>query len=617
AQLPDIRPFAIRALGDLDPGANLGPAVKTPVEIVSEALSGDDPRTVVEAMVTATRRGMQELAPAVAAHLGDDDAVIAHIAFRALSKLGAADACFAVLDDASASVAKRQNALFALMRIHDPKVVDGLLSRLASESDSEKRRGLLSALCRLYHHEGEWTGDSWGTRPDTRGPYYQPEPWAETEKIDAALKTELAKASPEDATFLVREMSRNRIQSNDALDRVLTLAKENPKMLPEAMVQLAAASEPHPEGMPLLMEALGLHGDPDTSHHQTLANAVTVAAKMNSGDVVIPSIHAITAMQRNLGTLQAAVKKAQEDPDPVKAKSDAKYARQALTDAQKQFETARDAFLAAPWLENQHQLIEDLATRKFENPETLWFNAALLNLASRKGGSPESIEMTGKTLEKGWQNPQQRALLIRAAAETGNHSLDDRIRIALNDPIKEVAQTAKAAAKSLKIQAPGADKTPKIATLDLAKAREMVIAQHGDVALGEAVFQRATCVACHTVSQDEPQKGPYLGNIVETYKRPELALAILDPNNSIAQGFKTNLITLKDGSIGMGFVTDEQGEQVTIRDAASQEHIYKKADIAKREELPTSIMPPGLMLNFTVHEMASLLDYLESLAKKK
>jgi hypothetical protein len=27
-------------------------------------------------------------------------------------------------------------------------------------------------------------------------------------------------------------------------------------------------------------------------------------------------------------------------------------------------------------------------------------------------------------------------------------------------------------------------------------------------------------------------------------------------------------------------------------------------------------MPPGLMMNFTVHEMASLLDYLELLAKK-
>jgi hypothetical protein len=28
-------------------------------------------------------------------------------------------------------------------------------------------------------------------------------------------------------------------------------------------------------------------------------------------------------------------------------------------------------------------------------------------------------------------------------------------------------------------------------------------------------------------------------------------------------------------------------------------------------------MPPGLMAGFTVHEMASLLDYMEALVKKK
>jgi putative heme-binding domain-containing protein len=118
------------------------------------------------------------------------------------------------------------------------------------------------------------------------------------------------------------------------------------------------------------------------------------------------------------------------------------------------------------------------------------------------------------------------------------------------------------------------------------------------------------------VTQDEAQKGPYLGNIVETYKRPELAVSILDPNKTIAQGFKTNVFTFNDDSVAMGFVTDEQGEQVTIRDIASQEHTFLKSEIAKREELPTSMMPPGLMMNFTVHEFASLLDYLEKLAKK-
>ena len=66
----------------------------------------------------------------------------------------------------------------------------------------------------------------------------------------------------------------------------------------------------------------------------------------------------------------------------------------------------------------------------------------------------------------------------------------------------------------------------------------------------------------------------------------------------------------------MGFVTDESGDSVTIRDIASVEHQFKKSDIVRRDTMPTSLMPAGLMQNFTVHEFASLLDYLEALVKK-
>jgi hypothetical protein len=105
------------------------------------------------------------------------------------------------------------------------------------------RQGILAALCRLHFKEGEWKGDSWGTRPDTRGPYYQPEAWSETPKIAVALKDALAKASPEEAAFLVKELNRNRIQFNEAQQRILELAKKDPKVLPELAAQLAGAEE--------------------------------------------------------------------------------------------------------------------------------------------------------------------------------------------------------------------------------------------------------------------------------------------------------------------------------------------------------------------------------------
>jgi putative heme-binding domain-containing protein len=116
---------------------------------------------------------------------------------------------------------------------------------------------------------------------------------------------------------------------------------------------------------------------------------------------------------------------------------------------------------------------------------------------------------------------------------------------------------------------------------------------------------------------EQPQKGPYLGNIAQTYKRPELAQNIIDPNKTIAQGFASELFTLKDGNQQMGFITLESADSVKIRNIASQEFTYAVKDITKRDKLPISMMPPGLVNNLTVREFASLLDYLEELSKKK
>jgi putative heme-binding domain-containing protein len=138
----------------------------------------------------------------------------------------------------------------------------------------------------------------------------------------------------------------------------------------------------------------------------------------------------------------------------------------------------------------------------------------------------------------------------------------------------------------------------------------------GDVALGEQIFTRQSCTTCHAASLEEPQKGPYLGNIAQTYSRADLAANIIDPGKTIAQGFATEMFTLKDGGAQMGFVTFESADLVKARNIAGQEFSWKTADIVRRDKLPNSLMPQGLVSNLTVREFASLLDYLESLVKK-
>lgn len=488
--------------------------------------------------------------------------------------------------------------LQALAMMHQSEVVTGLIERLGKATDPALRQGILGALSRLHFKEGEWKGDSWGTRPDTRGPYYQPEAWSETPKIAVALKDALAKASPEEAAFLVKELNRNRIQFNEAQQRILELAKKDPKVLPELAAQMAGADEIPAEAVPLL---IGLVSDAGTPARNAQAEGSSTAGK--SARITSATLsQAIIALSKT------------DSADGVSATLAALEPLKKLPDSGKDYDAALAAFLNAPKLENHHQLVEQIA-EKGEWPVSMYANAALLNLANRKTGSPESIQLTQKALDKGWADPKHRKLIIDAISASKHMPSAAKVLAALDDPDAEVKGAAERAAKAMRITKIE-DKTPKIMTLKPEEALAAVLKEKGDVALGEQIFTKATCVACHTVKETEAQKGPYLGNIAQTYKRPDLAQNILDPNKTIAQGFASEMITMKDGTSQMGFITLEGANEVKLRNIASQEFTFKTADIKERQKLPMSMMPPGLMMNFTVKEFASLLDYLESLVKK-
>ena len=576
-----IQPYVLLALGDSGLAAKAQAASLVPAALFSAGMKSTDPQTRLNAVIGATRQRITSLAPEIAALLGDGDDVIAHTAQRVLAMLGTPEPCFAIVDDANAPSKTRDSALRSLRMMHTPQVVDGLLKRLAATKGIEARKGVLSALCRLHFTDGEWKGNSWGTRPDYRGPYYQPDTWGETDKIAAALKEALAKAQPEEAAFLVSELNRNRIQFNEALQRILVLAKTNAKLIPDAVAQLATADNIPSDAVALLVQAAQ---SKDISAN-VIAQSVAALAKVDSAEGARASLQALAQLT-------------------------------AMKAGNKDREAARNAFLNAPKLENHHQMIEDIAAKN-DGEISLWADAALLTLSARKTGAPEPRELSTKALDAGWQNPKRRAQILKAAGEIKHNAFAEKILASLDDPDKAVAAEAKSAAGKMKLEKKTKDAGPLIGTMQVKDVIAQVVKMKGDVALGEQLFARNTCVACHTTSQEQPQKGPYLGNIAQTYKRPDLAENILDPNKTIAQGFATNVFTLKDGTINMGFVTREGADQITVRNVAAQESTYAVKDIAKRETLPTSIMPPGLVNNLTVKEFAGLLDYLESLAKKK
>lgn len=581
---PTIRAWAIRALADRE-----DQLAGVPSEPVVAGLRDADPRVKREAAVAAARLGRPENAAAIVPLLGDADVVIAHTAWQALARLKAWKECFAVLDDAKASAPSRANALHALQHMHETAVADGFIARLAKESDAVRRKGLITSLCRLDSVEGKWTGSSWGTRPDTRGPYYQPEKWAETEKIEKALQDALAGAKGEDAAFLLTEFARHRINPGDASAKLIEVASRDETMLPIAVNQIFNAGNAPAGAVPLLIKA----ARSETVSDDIVSRAVIALAKTEGAE-------AFEAMLDGFDQLSGGTKK-RKGGQPA--------------------DRAREAFLNAGKLDQHVELYEREAA-KLSGKKSLLADAALLKLASRKIGSPEPRQHASEILEKAWNDPKRRVQILDAAALADAHYNFAKIIAALDDPDPAVAKAANNAARDLKIdpdkfKAAARAGGQKISGMKPDEIIATVMTMKGDASRGPQLFTQQGCVACHTTGKGEPLKGPYLGNIASIYKRRELAENILLPNRTIAQGFVTWSVTLKDGTAQVGFITEEAADSITLRNITAQEIRIPTANIAKRDKLPMSLMPEQLVATLTLEDFASLLDYLEQLAKNE
>jgi putative membrane-bound dehydrogenase-like protein len=508
------------------------------------------------------------------------DPVITHIAIRSLAKKEAVEECLNQLKtQLKAQPTSQPPALQALAKIHSPQVVESLMQLVREEPEASNRIHLRAALCRLHYKEGIWKGDSWGTRPDTRGPYYQPEAWTETQRVNEWLKREIEQTEGEEATSLIVEITRHRIQIDDVVNQMMAMAAGDAQLLPPTIAKLAAEREIPEAGVPFLTSAVET---PELSS-ATLMQAVTALVKSGQVAALKPALSAISRMT----------------------------GPQAKRDQQR----ALLSVVRSRLLQNHLELI----LKESENANAnigLWATAAILGVAQEKNISPETQEQAKLGIDRMWKQPKPRRQLIKAAAETQNHFLDDRLLELINRPDPESIAEVRQAVKALRLTDKLNPNLPRIAVIGVDAALKQFTVTNGDVALGQRLFKEANCTACHTVSKQAEQQGPYLGNIAATYKRQQLAEAVLQPNKTIAQGFATTSILTVDGRVVVGFVTKEQAEQVTLRDAQAKEHTIDKDEIEIRKTLKTSVMPEGLMDKYSVSDLAAIISYLESLSKK-
>jgi PQQ-dependent dehydrogenase (methanol/ethanol family) len=129
----------------------------------------------------------------------------------------------------------------------------------------------------------------------------------------------------------------------------------------------------------------------------------------------------------------------------------------------------------------------------------------------------------------------------------------------------------------------------------------------GDVVAGASFFfGKGSCSSCHIAAGRGAAGGPDLSNIGRQMPLPELRRALIDPDASIAQGYATARVQLKDGRTLRGFVRNEGNHVLPLQTVDGRlVAIDKRSAMITREA--GSAMPP---LKATAEEMRDLVAFL-------
>lgn len=563
----ELREFAIRALGDYR-----DQAFQLSLKQWENLLTDKNPRVRLQAAIAVERSGLKELAPVLITAAAESfnkkgeladgqDYRFPHTAVRVLAFLQAEQACLTALTVPET----RGIALAALKQMSTASAVSGLEQALQqAEGDTDLILQLLDVLSRLVHREDAWDQKAWwSTRPDDRGPYFKLARWEESDRIIKLLEKTFKGLTETDTEKALALMAVNRLDVTQ-----MDLGGLDP-----VLMALGSAS-PNPEQLTILRQAAL---DSERKWEQRLAAYRAIARSTNNA-----------ALRERLVVL--ADWSAEESLSEIA-------------------EREINEFINSPALVLRLSELRKLGQKEEPSISKIAWQA-ILNFSR----SP-LIKVRYAKDAKAYALDNPRALgYFHALAEMKLPGFEGPIENALNGDNTALIEAAQAAQKAISETAEES-KGALIATLDASEvtAEVIALAGKGDLALGEKLYTQQACASCHAVSLDEVQKGPYLGSAGSKFTRDYLIESILAPAATVAQGFRTQLITMQDGTVHVGFITREEDGQIDVRNIGGVVVTLDSSQVASRVEQEQSMMPAGLGSTLTVVQFNSLIDYLASL----
>lgn len=121
-----------------------------------------------------------------------------------------------------------------------------------------------------------------------------------------------------------------------------------------------------------------------------------------------------------------------------------------------------------------------------------------------------------------------------------------------------------------------------------------------------------SCMRCHRAENRGGTVGPDLAGIGEKRDRSYLLQSLITPNQHIAEGYGTTLITTVDGKVHTGIIRQENESMIQIVTVDAEVELIEKETIDLREQ-GLSAMPEDLVKQLTKSEVRDLVEFLVQL----
>jgi putative heme-binding domain-containing protein len=155
----------------------------------------------------------------------------------------------------------------------------------------------------------------------------------------------------------------------------------------------------------------------------------------------------------------------------------------------------------------------------------------------------------------------------------------------------------------------------KSATAEHERLAQAVLTRAGNPERGRKLFfdaDKSQCLKCHRLGKQGEEIGPELTGVGSRFSRIYVVESILEPSRTIAPGFGTLALALKNGKVLTGVKVTETETTLTLADNQGQKHLLAKAEIEEQRTSTVSSMPEGLEKRFTEAEFIDLIAFLMS-----